>query len=220
MQKIVDINADEVATAPGESPRLRPGFTVFLTGLSAAGKTTIADALMKRLPALSGRPVTLLDGDQVRKRLSPDLSFSKADRDLHIRRIGSFASEISKDGGIAVCAVIAPYDSVRKEVRRLVKSHAGFMLVYVATPLCVCEQRDPKGLYVKARAGLIKEFTGISDPYETPDDAELTIDTDGITPDKAASQILQYLERESYIESAESGAMLSDCVFHTIGDQP
>jgi sulfate adenylyltransferase len=216
MQKPVDINAGEVGTGPGESPRLRPGFTVFLTGLSAAGKTTIADALMKLLPTLSGRPVTLLDGDQVRRRLSPDLGFSKADRDLHIRRIGSFASEISKDGGIAVCAVIAPYDSVRKEVRQLVENHGRFVLVYVATPLSVCEQRDPKGLYVKARAGLIKEFTGISDPYESPDDAELTIYTDGITPDEAASQILQYLEKESYLESAESGARLSDCLFHTI----
>ena len=219
MQNTADINHGAITTSRGESSCHRTGFTVLLTGLSAAGKTAIADALMKRLPTLSGRSVTLLDGDQVRKRLSPDLGFSKADRDLHIRRIGSFASEICKDGSIAVCAVIAPYDSVRKEVRQLVEANGRFVLVYVATPLSVCEQRDPKGLYVKARAGIIKEFTGISDPYETPDDAQLTIDTAGITPDKAASQILQYLERESYIESAESGTRLSNCVFQTIRDQ-
>lgn len=186
--------------------RSRTGFTLFMTGLSAAGKTTIAEVLVKRFEKLAGRSVTLLDGDQVRKQLSPDLGFSKADRDLHIRRIGSFAAEITKDGGIVICAVIAPYDSVRKEVRQSVESNGGFVLVYVATSLSICEKRDPKGLYAKARAGVIKEFTGISDPYEIPADAELTIDTDEIFPDEAASRILQYLEQEGYTTGAEGEA--------------
>jgi sulfate adenylyltransferase len=189
---------------------------VFLTGLSAAGKTTIAEALMKQFVALDGRSVTVLDGDQVRRQLSPDLGFSKADRDLHIRRIGSFASEICKDGGIAVCAVIAPYDSVRKEVRRLVEVNGEFVLVHVATPLGICEQRDPKGLYAKARAGMIKEFTGISDPYEMPADAELTVDTDGITPDEAARRILRYLEQAGHITGTASDTRLRDRVPHVV----
>ena len=200
----------------GESSRHRRGVTVFLTGLSAAGKTTIAEALIKHLVTLDGRSVTLLDGDQVRRQLSPDLGFSKADRDLHIRRIGSFAAKISKDGGIAVCAVIAPYDSVRKEVRRLVEVDGEFVLVHVATPLGICGQRDPKGLYAKARAGMIKEFTGISDPYEIPADAELTVDTDGITPDRAARQILRYLEQAGYITGTGSDARLNDRVPHVV----
>lgn len=183
----------------GELSRRRRGMTLFLTGLSAAGKTTIAEALMKHLVRLDGRPVALLDGDQIRRQLSPDLGFSKADRDLHIRRIGSFAAEISRDGGIAVCAVIAPYDSVRKEVRHLVEVNGEFVLVHVDTPLGICEQRDPKGLYAQARVGMIKEFTGISDPYEIPADAELTVDTDGISPDEAAHRILRYLEQAGYI---------------------
>jgi len=202
---------DDIMSQPPESigqqpinhPRRKQGFTVFMTGLSAAGKTAVADALMKRLATLCDRSATLLDGDQVRKQLSPELGFSKSDRDLHICRIGAFAAEITKEGGVAICAVIAPYDRVRKGVRHLVEQCGGFVLVYVATPLPVCEQRDPKGLYAKARAGVIKEFTGISDPYEMPNDAELTINTDGITPDEAACQILQYLEQEGYITRAE-----------------
>jgi len=182
----------------------RQGFAIFFTGLSAAGKTTIAEALMKRFATLRGGSITLLDGDQVRRQLSPDLGFSKADRDLHIRRIGSLASEITREGGIVVCAVIAPYDSVRKEVRRLVERSGRFVLVHVSTPLSICEQRDPKGLYAKARAGVIREFTGISDPYEIPGDADLTIDTAGITPEEATSKILQYLEKECFLTSAEA----------------
>lgn len=159
---------------------------------------------MKRFATLRGGSITLLDGDQVRRQLSPDLGFSKADRDLHIRRIGSLASEITREGGIVVCAVIAPYDSVRKEVRRLVERSGRFVLVHVSTPLSICEQRDPKGLYAKARAGVIREFTGISDPYEIPGDADLTIDTAGITPEEATSKILQYLEKECFLTSAEA----------------
>jgi sulfate adenylyltransferase len=180
-------------------PRHRQGFTVFLTGLSGAGKSTIANALLIKLMEMGGRPVTLLDGDIVRKHLSSELNFSKEHRDINIRRIGFVASEITRNGGIALCAPIAPYDGVRKEVRAMVEPGGGFMLVYVATPIEICEQRDRKGLYAKARAGLVKEFTGISDPYEEPADAEVTLDAGILSPDQAAQEILLYLEREGYL---------------------
>jgi len=179
-------------------PRHRQGFTVFFTGLSGSGKSTIANALLVKLLELGGRPVTLLDGDLVRKHLSSELGFSKEHRDINIRRIGYVASEITKNGGIAVCAPIAPYDAVRKDVRGMVAPVGGFMLVFVDTPLEVCEQRDRKGLYAKARAGIIKEFTGISDPYEAPADADLAIDTTALTPDEAAQQIILHLEKAGY----------------------
>jgi sulfate adenylyltransferase len=180
-------------------PRHRQGFTVFFTGLSGSGKSTIANALLVKFLEIGGRPVTLLDGDLVRKNLSSELGFSKEHRDINIRRIGFVASEISKNGGIAICAPIAPYDSVRKEVRAMVEQGGGFVLVHIATPLEVCEARDRKGLYAKARAGIVKEFTGISDPYEEPQDAELVIDTSELSPDEAAQQIILHLEREGYI---------------------
>jgi len=180
-------------------PRHRQGFTVFFTGLSGAGKSTVANALLVKLLEMGGRPVTLLDGDIVRKNLSSELGFSKEHRDLNIRRIGFVASEITKNGGIAICAPIAPYDAVRREVRDMIEAVGGFVLVHVNTPLEVCEQRDRKGLYAKARAGIIKEFTGISDPYEVPEDAELAIDTTDMSPGEAAQAILLHLEREGYV---------------------
>jgi sulfate adenylyltransferase len=179
-------------------PRDRQGFTVFFTGLSGAGKSTIAQVLQVKLLEIGGRPVTLLDGDLVRKHLSSELGFTKEHRDLNIRRIGWVASEITKNGGIALCAPIAPYDAVRKEVRGMIEGEGGFVLVHCSTPLEVCESRDRKGLYAKARAGQIKGFTGVSDPYEAPTDAELAIDTSG-TPDEAAQEILLHLEREGFI---------------------
>ena len=182
-------------------PRARQGFTVFFTGLSGSGKSTIANALLVKLLEMGGRPVTMLDGDLVRKNLSSELGFSKEHRDLNIRRIGYVASEITKAGGIAICAPIAPYDNTRRHVRALVESNGGFVLVHVATSLEVCESRDRKGLYAKARAGLIPEFTGISDPYEDPADAEITIDTSAFSPEEAANQIFLYLERLGYIGS-------------------
>jgi sulfate adenylyltransferase len=181
-------------------PRSRQGFTVFFTGLSGSGKSTVANVLQVKLLEMGGRPVTLLDGDLVRKNLSSELGFSKEHRDINIRRIGFVASEITKNGGIAICAPIAPYDSVRKDVRKLIEPLGGFLLVYCSTPLEVCEQRDRKGLYAKARAGILKEFTGISDPYEEPADADLVIDTTDITPDEAANQIILHLESEGYVE--------------------
>jgi sulfate adenylyltransferase len=180
-------------------PRRRQGFTVFFTGLSGAGKSTIANVLRVKLLEMGGRPVTLLDGDIVRRHLSSELGFSKEHRDINIRRIGFVASEISKNGGIAICAPIAPYETVRKEVRDMIEPHSGFVLVYIATPLSVCEQRDRKGLYAKARAGLLKEFTGISDPYESPVEAEVVIDTSELDPEGAVRVILAYLERHGFI---------------------
>ncbi|HEX2222590.1 MAG TPA: bifunctional sulfate adenylyltransferase/adenylylsulfate kinase [Thermoanaerobaculia bacterium] len=180
-------------------PRHQQGFTVFFTGLSGAGKSTIANVLMVKFLETGGRPVTLLDGDVVRKHLSSELNFSKEHRDINIRRIGYVASEITKNGGIAICAPIAPYDKVRKEVRSMIDPSGGFVLVHVATPIETCEERDRKGLYAKARAGLVKEFTGISDPYEVPEDADLSIDTTALTPEEAAQEILLFLEKEGYV---------------------
>ncbi len=188
-------------------PRERQGFTLFFTGLSGSGKSTIANVLRVKFLELGGRPVTLLDGDIVRKHLSSELGFSKEHRDINIRRIGFVASEITKNGGIAICAPIAPYDAIRKEVAAMIQPYGGFLIVYVSTPLEVCEARDRKGLYAKARAGLVQQFTGISDPYEPPDDAAVQIDTTGITPEEAAQQIFLHLEREGYIgASSQDGA--------------
>jgi sulfate adenylyltransferase len=181
-------------------PRARQGFTVFFTGLSGSGKSTVANVLLVKLLEMGGRPVTLLDGDLVRKHLSSELGFSKEHRDLNIQRIGYVASEITKNGGIAICAPIAPYDEVRKRVRAMIEPLGGFTLVHVATPLEVCEARDRKGLYAKARQGIIKEFTGISDPYEVPEDADLVLDTTDITPENAAHRVILHLEHEGYIE--------------------
>src|SRR5213596_4193425 len=180
-------------------PPRRKGFTIFLTGLSGAGKSTTADLLLEQLTELSDRPVTLLDGDVVRRHLSSELGFSKEHRDINIRRIGYVASEITKNGGIAICAPIAPYDAVRKQVRSMVEPLGGFILVHVSTPLETCEQRDRKGLYAKARAGIVKEFTGISDPYEEPKDAEVVINTADLTPEESAQEIILHLEQEGFV---------------------
>jgi len=180
-------------------PRHRQGFTVFFTGLSGSGKSTIAHALMTKLMEIGGRPVSLLDGDVVRKNLSSELGFSKEHRDLNIVRIGYVASEITKNGGIAICAPIAPYAHTRRMVRESINPHGGFIEIHVATPLDVCEQRDRKGLYAKARAGIIKEFTGISDPYEKPESPEMLIDTTTISPDLAAHRVLVKLESMGFI---------------------
>ncbi|MGE3290535.1 MAG: bifunctional sulfate adenylyltransferase/adenylylsulfate kinase [Geminicoccaceae bacterium] len=180
-------------------PRHRQGFTVFFTGLSGSGKSTIANALLVKLLELGGRPVTLLDGDHVRKHLSSELGFSREHRDLNILRIGYVASEITKNGGIAICAPIAPYAATRRKVRDMIEPLGGFLETHVATSLEVCEQRDRKGLYAKARAGIIKEFTGISDPYEAPEEPEMRIDTGELTPDLAAHRILIKLESLGFI---------------------
>jgi len=179
--------------------RSRQGFTVFFTGLSGAGKSTVAQILMAKLMEIGTRPVTLLDGDIVRKYISQELGFSRKDREMNVRRVAFVASEITKNRGIAICALIAPYRAIRREVRQLISQYGGFIEVYVATPLEVCESRDRKGLYAKARAGLIKQFTGIDDPYEPPENPEVVVDTSQMTADEAAHQVLLHLEKEGYI---------------------
>ena len=187
-------------------PRHRQGVTLLLTGLSGSGKSTVANALQARLLERGDRTVTLLDGDLVRRHLSSELGFSRRDRDLNITRIGWVASEITRHGGVAICCPIAPYDETRKRVREMVEQHGGFVLVHLATPLEVCEERDRKGLYAKARAGLIEEFTGISDPYEEPDDAEVRIDTTDLTVEQAAQRLLDHLEAEGYLTTDADGS--------------
>ena len=181
-------------------PRHKQGVTIFFTGLSGAGKSTIANALLTKLMELGDRPVSLLDGDVVRKHLSSELGFSKEHRNINIMRIGYVASEITKNGGVAICAPIAPYRATRQAVREMISQYGGFIEVHVATPLEVCEKRDRKGLYVKARQGLIKEFTGISDPYEEPENPEVRINTIECTPDEAAQRIILKLESMGYIK--------------------
>jgi sulfate adenylyltransferase len=175
-------------------PRAQQGFTVFFTGLSGSGKSTVANALMVKLMEMGGRPTTLLDGDVVRKHLSSELGFSKEHRDINIRRIGYVASEITKNGGIAICAPIAPYTATRASVREMVEAFGAFVEVHVSTSLEECERRDRKGLYKLAREGKIKEFTGISDPYEEPANPELRIDTEGADVDNCAHQVILKLE--------------------------
>ncbi|PTW44134.1 MULTISPECIES: bifunctional sulfate adenylyltransferase/adenylylsulfate kinase [Rhodovulum] len=179
--------------------RSKQGFTVFFTGLSGSGKSTIANAVMVKLMEMGGRPVTLLDGDVVRKHLSSELGFSKEHRDINIRRIGYVASEITKNGGIAICAPIAPYSATRRGVREMIEAYGAFCEVHVATPLEECEARDRKGLYKLAREGKIKEFTGISDPYEAPETPELRVDTTGIDVDNCAQQVILKLEQMGLI---------------------
>lgn len=189
----------------GELRKLYPskkqqGFTVFFTGLPSSGKSTLANTLVAKLMEAGSRPVTLLDGDIVRKHLSSELGFSREHRDLNIMRIGFVASEITKHRGIAICAPIAPYRNTRREVRELINSYGGFIQVYVATPVEICEARDRKGLYAKARAGLITGFTGIDDPYEVPENPEVVVDTTGLGPEEAVNEILLYLGKMGFIE--------------------
>ena len=196
------VAADVAAVLRGWRPvRSARGLTVFFTGLSGSGKSTLArglaDALLER-----GRTVTLVDGDAARRLLSAGLGFARADRELNIRRIGWVASEITRHGGVAVCAPIAPFAATRAEVRRMVEENGDFVLVHVATPLSVCEQRDHKGLYAKARAGLIPEFTGVSDPYEVPEDADIRLDTSTMPVDEAVAAIVGHLETEGWLRSS------------------
>jgi sulfate adenylyltransferase len=186
-------------------PRAKQGFTVFFTGLSGAGKSTIANVLMIKLREMGDRPVTLLDGDVVRKNLSSELGFSKEHRNLNVLRIGYVASEITKNGGVAICAPIAPYRDIRRQIRDEIEPLGGFLEVHVATSLDVCEQRDRKGLYAAARRGEIKQFTGIDDPYEEPERAEVVIDTELFSPDEAALKIVLKLESMGLIAVNTNG---------------
>jgi sulfate adenylyltransferase len=183
-------------------PRSERGFVLFLTGLSGSGKSTIARNLADALAERGDRKVTLLDGDLVRQVLSAGLTFSRADRDLNIVRIGYVAAEVARHGGIAICAPIAPYAEARARVRAMVSEVGDFLLIHVATPLEVCEARDRKGLYAKARAGLIGQFTGISDPYEEPRDADLVIDTSTMTREQATEAVLRLLTAGGWLSPA------------------
>ena len=180
-------------------PRSKQGFTLFMTGLSGSGKSTIAKVLLVKFMEMCDRPVTLLDGDIVRTNLSSELTFSEEHRNLNITRIGFDASEITKNGGIALCAPIAPYEESRWANRELISRNGGYIEVYVSTPLEICEQRDRKGLYAKARAGKVKGVTGVTDPYIPPSNPELMIDTSKVTPMEAVQEILLYLEDQGYI---------------------
>ncbi len=180
-------------------PPSKQGLTVFCTGLSGAGKSTIAKILYSRFLELGTRPVTLLDGDIVRRNLSSELNFSKEHRDINVKRIGFVAAEITKNRGIAICAPIAPYEKTRAEIRRFIEAHGGFVEVHVSTPIAECEKRDRKGMYAKARAGLLKGFTGVDDPYEDPVNPELRIDTTNLTPEEAAQEVMLYISQKGFI---------------------
>jgi sulfate adenylyltransferase len=205
LQAVTEAEALELATAYGATRGVADpmesdgsmhqhsdGVTVFFTGLSGSGKSTVAALLAVQL-AEAGRAVTLLDGDVVRTHLSQGLGFSKADRETNIRRIGWVAAEVTKHGGVAVCAPIAPYATTRAAAREMVERYGRFVLVHVSTPLEVCEARDRKGLYAKARSGELTEFTGISDPYEVPLDADLVLDTSELDVEEAVSRVLTVL---------------------------
>jgi sulfate adenylyltransferase len=180
-------------------PPSRQGFTIFCTGLPSAGKSTIAKVLYSKFLEIGKRPVTLLDGDIVRRNLSKELNFSKEHRNINVERIGFVANEITKNRGIAICAPIAPYAHTREKIRELIEPNGGFIEVFVSTPLSVCEGRDRKGMYEKAKKGLIKDFTGVDDPYEIPENPEVTIDTTMFSPEECAQQVIQELTRLGYL---------------------
>ena len=194
-----------------QPPLDRQGLVLFFTGLSGSGKSTLAQALMDRLLEQGGRTVTSLDGDVVRRNLSAGLTFSKADRETNIRRIGWVAAEISRHGGVAVVSPIAPFDETRQQVRAMVDEAGGaFFLVHVATPLEECERRDRKGLYAKARRGEIPEFTGISSPYEEPEDADVRVDTTGRTIDDALDDVVSALAEAGYLDLRDGSSSSRD----------
>lgn len=181
-------------------PRHKQGFTVFLTGLPSSGKSTLANALALKLREMSGRQITILDGDVIRTHLSHGLGFSREDREQNVTRVGFVAKEISRHGGIAICALVAPFARPRELVRQMVKEVGGYIEVYVSTPLQVCETRDRKGMYKKARDGVIKQFTGVSDPYEEPTSAEIAINTSSLTPEAAIDLLIKQIKLLGYLQ--------------------
>jgi len=200
-------------------PKCKQGFCIWLTGLSGAGKSTIAEALTALLME-RGRQVTILDGDVVRTHLSKGLGFSREDRDTNIRRIGFVAAEIVRHRGVVICAAVSPYQTTRSEVRATV-GHDQFILVFVDTPLEECERRDPKGMYAKARQGAVKNFTGLDDPYERPADADLVLDTIQSSPMGNALEILAELIGKGFLSATSDEPETIDAYERTkIQDQP
>jgi sulfate adenylyltransferase len=193
--------ASALELADAVPPPHRRGVTVFFTGLSGSGKSTVAKALADAVAERTSRRCSLLDGDEVRRLLSAGLGFSRADRDLNIRRIGFVAAEVTRHGGLAICAPIAPFAQAREDVRTMVEEVGDFVLVHVSTPLAECERRDRKGLYAKARQGLVPEFTGISSPYEEPDDADLRLDTSRVDVAEAVEAVWSVLDRRGYLST-------------------
>ncbi len=181
-------------------PKHKQGFTVFLTGLPSSGKSTLANALALKLREMTERKITLLDGDVIRTHLSKGLGFSQEDRETNITRVGFVASEITRHGGIAICALVAPFAQARNKVREMVSEAGGYIEIFVATPLAVCEVRDRKGLYKKAREGLVKQFTGVSDPYEMPESPEVTINTADKHPDEVIAILMNQIKQLGYIQ--------------------
>jgi sulfate adenylyltransferase len=211
-----DVFVPEVSGLPGPHPIFarereravppphRRGVTIFFTGLSGSGKSTVAKALADRFAERSERTVSLLDGDEVRRLLSAGLGFSRADRDLNVRRIGYVATEVCRHGGLAICAPIAPFAEARGQVRAAIEEVGDFVLVHVSTPLAECERRDRKGLYAKARQGLIPDFTGISSPYEVPVDAELRLDTSRLPVSRAVDAVWELLSTRGYLTQRQA----------------
>jgi adenylyl-sulfate kinase len=195
-----------------------PGLAIFLTGLPAAGKTSIARELGTRLASL-GRCVTMLDGDELRSRVSPDLGFSRSDREANLRCASVIATEVVKHGGIVVCSFVAPYEQSRQEFRDSVQEHGKFVLVHVATPLNECERRDPKGLYRKARVGILARFTGISDLYEVPRHSDIAIDTTALTVTESADLVVRGLAAKGLLVGLWLTALLHVSAT-TISEQP
>ena len=181
-------------------PKDKQGLTLFLTGLPSSGKSTLANALALKLREITDRQVTLLDGDVIRTHLSHGLGFSREDRETNITRVGFVAQEITRHGGIVICALVAPYTNARQKVREMISEVGGYIEIYVATPLSICEERDRKGLYKKAREGLVKQFTGISDPYEAPTAAEININTANIRPEEIITTLIQNIKLLGYIK--------------------
>ena len=193
----------EVARELEESrpPLTDRGLTIFFTGLSGSGKSTLANGLLVKFLEEGSRPVTLLDGDIVRTHLSSELGFSKEHRSINVQRIGYVASEITKNGGIAICAPIAPYTADRRFNRELISNLGGYIEIHVNTSLEKCEERDVKGLYELARKGVLKEFTGISDPYEIPEHAEIVVNSSGTAPEELVDQIYLRIKEMGFIKS-------------------
>ncbi len=194
--------ADLTALQAWRRPRVDRGLVVLFSGLSGSGKSTVARAVQARIEAEATRTTSLLDGDVVRRLLSAGLGFDRESRLLNLRRIGWVAAEISRHGGISLCAPIAPYASIREEMRAMAQEHGDFVLVHVSTPLAECERRDLKGLYAAARAGTIAEFTGVSEPYEAPEDADVVIDTSRCTVEEATSVVFEHLVAGGWIVGA------------------